>query len=223
MEIGWTKSTGRAYYSVTQKTDESFARFTVGVRTPQDHNLILSKKKDLLEYTQKQDNRIIEILNIAVSAYTPGMLYYATRYYPDYYPLVFIRECKSLYSDLVFQQCSTRYQEFIRWPEEVAKFYHEVADEMRAFTEATGLYFEDISGNNILVNEDFSDFRIIDVGSLASAPDNYTIAPVAVLLSQKMLVNNWRPKDGNGGDPFFIKYVGNPDASEYIFEQIPQA
>ena len=46
------------------------------------------------------------------------------------------------------------------------EFYQKVINEYKKFNEATGCYFSDVFPNNILVNEDYSDFRIIDIGCL---------------------------------------------------------
>ena len=51
----------------------------------------------------------------------------------------------------------------------VCYYYYNIAykiNEYKKFTEATGCYFSDVFPNNILVNKDYSDFRIIDIGCL---------------------------------------------------------
>jgi len=209
MEVGWNKVTGRAEYAVIQNDDEDFARFDIRVTAQCDIASILEHQKAIIEYTQRSDNKIVDILDIWMYA---GCVCFSTKFFEGYYPLVFIRECKNFYANNEFDECGVRYRAFMQKPGRAKAFYESVVCEMRSFTEHTGLYFEDISGNNILVNEDFTDFRIIDVGSIAVAPPDYPIDPVAVLVSQKMVVNNWRPDDnGDGGDPFFISYVGNPE------------
>ena len=46
------------------------------------------------------------------------------------------------------------------------EFYDSVINEYTEFTKNTGCYFSDVFPNNILVNEDYSDFRLIDIGCL---------------------------------------------------------
>ena len=59
--------------------------------------------------------------------------------------------------------------------------YNQIVDEYQKFYDATGLYFSDISANNILISPDFTDFRIIDVESIDVLNQDFEIEPHRLL------------------------------------------
>jgi hypothetical protein len=199
MEVGWVKKTHRTEYSVV-KGPGNFDYFRVKPNlsiTPNARH-IWERCHTLAEYTQG-NNHIVEVYSIGPNVEID------TRFYPDYYPMVFINECKNLYSDEVREECAQRYREFVRDPDRMCKMYVDIVYEFWRFSKATGLYFVDMSGNNILVNKDYSDYKIIDICSLDKIRPgvNVMVPPEAVLFTQKALVGSAKH------DKTLMEYVGD--------------
>lgn len=160
--------------------NDDSSRFIIR-RLPQDNDwrfnqLSIEDKKAICEYSQRDDNKIIEIYNL-----NPGHI--ETKYYAEYYPLVFIDEC-SFYSDDVIKERMEKYTEFMTVPENAQTFYDMLAETLLDFG-SLGYIFNDRSSNNILVNEDFTDLRVIDVVSIAPRTTFMLITPEAVLINEK--------------------------------------
>jgi len=130
----------------------------------------------IVEYSRRADNRIIEIVDL-------GPEEHVTRYYP-WTPLVIIHEC-NIYPRKVFRERSAAYREFIANRERGERFWRDCLGEFNRFAEATGCMFTDVSSNNVLVNEDISDFRIIDLFSLARMEGSQFINPGDLLINAK--------------------------------------
>lgn len=215
MEVGWNWDTHRAHYCVT--AGEEFDYFNVTAKMFVDVAGIMRHKDALLAYTQRPDNQIIEIYE-AVPV-THDSMAFQTRLYPHWQPLVFISECMSMYSPETFEACSRAYRRKLKQPGfDWQKSYDHIVDEMQEFTDATGLRFMDISGNNILVEPmEYGDLRVIDVGSIAECQEDYFVDPVDLFLSQKVNVDN------HLGDPFLLEYVGDwVDAREQFSKIKPR-
>lgn len=139
------------------------------------HQLTSDNRQWICEYSQ-QNNSIIEIYQLEAG-------HTETQLYADYCPLVFIDEC-SFYPESVITEHMERYVEFMTVPENAQSFYEKVADTMIEFGKH-GYVFADQSSNNILVNKDFTDFRIIDVISIKPRTTFLLINPQAVLINEK--------------------------------------
>ena len=114
----------------------------------------------VIEYS-KHDNAIIEAFEIGTRDKGNRIV---TRYMGDYAPLVPFKYSTFLSNGELRSRGET-YRRLIRDDAFVLDFYGRVLDEYIKFYRSTGCYSIDISANNILVNEDFSKFVIIDVQS----------------------------------------------------------
>ena len=140
------------------------------------YQLSAEDRQTICEYSQLDDSKIVEI-------YTMEVGHIETKYYADYYPLVFIDEC-SFYPEEFIKERMEKYVEFMSVVENVQALYDMVADAMMDFA-GLGYIFADRSSNNILVNDDFTDVRIIDVVSIAPKTMFLFIVPEDVLINGK--------------------------------------
>ena len=131
--------------------------FIIAPDTPIGDELY-SKKDQVIEYSNK-DNKIIEILSITQNEIT-------TKYYTSWYPLVITTPCKMFYDESICKIVAERYVQLLNDTDKIQKLYSEICEEYNMFTTETGLYFNDRAGNNILLNSDMTDFRIIDICSI---------------------------------------------------------
>ena len=72
------------------------------------------------------------------------------------------------YDDDIIIDRSNKYNEFLLNSDKVKNMYKKISEEYNSFKESTGLIFSDMTSNNILVNSDITDFRIIDINSITS-------------------------------------------------------
>lgn len=124
-----------------------------------DDNILKDKNicNDIIDYTQKE-NKIIEVYNLNADKIV-------TKYYDGWFPFL-IKSSNNWWDTSVFTQRQQAYRNRFT-DENIAKeFYDSVIHEYTEFTKNTGCYFSDVFPNNILVNEDYSDFRLIDIGCL---------------------------------------------------------
>jgi|10_taG_2_1085330.scaffolds.fasta_scaffold54620_2 hypothetical protein len=121
-------------------------------------NELYNKRNDIIDYSN-DNNKIIEILEITQNSIT-------TKYYNSWYPLLITHQNKIFYDESMCELIANRYMTLLNDIEKAKKLYSDICSEYDKFTEATGLAFNDRAANNILVNNDLSDFRIIDVGSI---------------------------------------------------------
>ena len=107
-----------------------------------------------------------------------------TKFYHDLTPMIII-DHNDFYGDEVFFDKSEFHHKFINDLEKVTSLYERVADEYIEFIKHTGCYFYDVAGNNILVNSDYSEFKIIDVFSVRKLPKKVklTFDPISIFLS----------------------------------------
>jgi|TARA_B100000315_G_scaffold255410_1_gene298670 hypothetical protein len=151
-------------------------------------NLVTDRQK-IIDYSQGE-NKIIEIYEINKN---PSKI--VTKYYDNYFPMVITENC-SFYPQDTFERCSNFYDNFMSDIENIKNLYTDIISEMRNFVEITGYYFSDISSNNIIVNENFTDYRIIDVSSLKPITEKVFIEPLDLMICSHR-------------EPEFIKYVKN--------------
>jgi hypothetical protein len=137
----------------------------------------ITYKDEIISYSNN-DNKIVEVHEITDT-------YIKTRYYPDWYPLVITGQHKVFYSDSEIRKRATEYKKLLADHIKLYELYKRIKEEYESFKKNTGLdlqagqhadcdqachaglIFTDKRGNNILTNHDFSDFRIIDIASIA--------------------------------------------------------
>lgn len=121
-------------------------------------NSLFVNRKEIIKYSNK-NNKIIEILDITEE-------FIKTKYYSNWYPLVITNECKIFYDDDTIKERSDEYNKFLLNFNKVKSMYEQIEKEYSLFKETTDLTFGDMTSNNILVNSDITDFRIIDINSI---------------------------------------------------------
>jgi hypothetical protein len=144
------------------------------------------EREDVVKYSQG-NNKIVEIFELSKARAV-------TAYYKDYMPLVIIKECNFYPREMLVAHVE-KYLDFILCKDNGKQLYKRIADEMVAFAKQ-GYVFEDQGANNILVNSDFTDFRIIDVQSISHVVP-MAIEPVRILLTGKYVRDGW----GHKSDP----------------------
>ena len=129
------------------------------INSKQEHITVSDDNKDkIIEYSQKDESNIVKIYELTANRCT-------TEYCKNLSPMVII-EKNNFYDSQLFLKKSKEYAEFICDLEKVTTLYNKIVDSYIMFIEETGCYFDDMSGNNIMVNSDFSKFKIIDVFSI---------------------------------------------------------
>ncbi len=111
----------------------------------------------VIDYTQ-QDNKVVEVYDISSKKIV-------TKYYDGWYPFL-IKSSNNWWDIDTFKKRQQAYQNRFSSDKIKKEFYEYVVDEYTKFTEKTGCHFTDVFSNNILVNQDYSDFRLIDIGCL---------------------------------------------------------
>ena len=128
------------------------------------------------------DNNVIEI-------YEFTKVKCVCKFYPNLIPMIIIKE-NNFYEDEVFLKNSKIYTRFLNDFNKVSHLYNRIVDSYLDFIENTGCYFQDMSGNNILIDSDYNTFRIIDVFSIEKVAKNQSIvfSPAAIFMSHKLAV-----------------------------------
>ena len=147
-------------YMVLKDNDRGLDLFIIPRHEPWiDSNIINDTNivQNILDYTQS-DNKIVEIFKLDKDLVV-------TKNYSDWYPFL-IKSSNNWWGDEMFKLRQESYYNKFQSQNTAENFYNKVINEYKKFTEATGCYFSDVFPNNILVNENYSDFRIIDVGCL---------------------------------------------------------
>ena len=111
----------------------------------------------IINYTQ-QDNRIVEVYHIS-----DDMI--VTKFYEDYYPCL-IKSSVMFYDYETYLHRSDLHYNYFKDFNRAKKFYQSVLGEYRNFHRNTDCYFKDDGANNFIVNEDYSDYKILDFGCL---------------------------------------------------------
>jgi hypothetical protein len=168
---GW----GTKYFEILAHGEELFfVPFNRGIRWG-------SLTDDLRKAVQKyslQDNKIIEIKSPMIKVgENNGVL---TKFYSDWLPLVILDVC-NFYPENTFMKHREKYHKHLRDPKFTEDLYNRILDEYQKFHDATGLYFSDISANNILMSPDFTDFRIIDIECIDFMTQDVEVPPHRIL------------------------------------------
>lgn len=133
----------------------------------------------VVEYS-RGSNRIIEIVEVDASR---QMI--STHYHADMFPLLVICQNEFLFSERRKEILQERYLDLLQSISKMQALYDQIVDELELLIRSTGAYFSDFSGNNLIANDDFSDFRIIDVGSLTDFSNPITFSAQDLFLGRK--------------------------------------
>ena len=152
---------------------------------PLEHQHHLSIDQETIDKVRKYsllDNNVIEIYEFMKTKSV-------CKFYPNLIPMVMIKE-NDFYEDEVFLKSSKAYTRFLNDFDKVSHLYNRIVDSYIDFIENTGCYFQDMSGNNILIDSDYNTFRIIDVFSIEKVAKNQSIvfSPAAIFMSHKLAV-----------------------------------
>ena len=177
--------------SCTQKSeyqlDKDLGLFTIKLKNdtdlPLEHQHHLSIGQETIDKVRKYsllDNNVIEIYEFMKTKSV-------CKFYPNLIPMVMIKE-NDFYEDEVFLKSSKAYTRFLNDFDKVSHLYNRIVDSYIDFIENTGCYFQDMSGNNILIDPDYNTFRIIDVFSIEKVAKNQSIvfSPAAIFMSAKL-------------------------------------
>ena len=150
---------------------------------PLEHQGHLSIDQETIDKVRKYsllDNNVIEIYEFMKTKSV-------CKFYPNLIPMVMIKE-NDFYEDEVFLKSSKAYTRFLNDFDKVSHLYNRIVDSYIDFIENTGCYFQDMSGNNILIDSDYNTFRIIDVFSIEKVAKNQSIvfSPAAIFMSAKL-------------------------------------
>ena len=150
---------------------------------PLEHQGHLSIDQETIDKVRKYsllDNNVIEIYEFMKTKSV-------CKFYPNLIPMVIIKE-NDFYEDEVFLKSSKAYTRFLNDFDKVSHLYNRIVDSYIDFIENTGCYFQDMSGNNILIDSDYNTFRIIDVFSIEKVAKNQSIvfSPAAIFMSAKL-------------------------------------
>ena len=147
-------------YLIWKDSDRGLDLFIIPRHEPWvDSNLINNPEsvQKVLDYTQSK-NKIVEIFRLDKDLIV-------TKNYEGWYRFL-IKSSNNWWDVNVFKSRQQAHFNRFKTKAQAEQFYSDVIDEYKKFNQATGFYFSDVFPNNILVNEDYSDFRIIDVGCL---------------------------------------------------------
>lgn len=157
---------------------------------PGGHGQVLKEHithKDKIISYSNGDNKIVEVHEITDQ-------YIKTKYYADWYPLMITNLCKTFYSESEIRERATEFKKLLVDYAKLSKLYKHIKKEYENFENATALVFTDKTSNNILTNRDFSDFRIIDIGSIVHksmiSDDRPREFPDARFSPQRLMANH---------------------------------
>ena len=161
-------------FIIKSKNDKDF---------PLEHQGYLNIDQETIDKVKKYsllDNNIVEIYEFMKTKRV-------SKFYPNLIPMVMIKE-NDFYEDEVFLKSSKAYTRFLNDFDKVSHLYNRIVDSYIDFIENTGCYFQDMSGNNILIDSDYNTFRIIDVFSIEKVAKNQSIvfSPAAIFMSAKL-------------------------------------
>lgn len=149
----WNKPGERKYQILEDKQGMYFAIHNV-------ENIMLPET--VLTYSQ-QPNDVVAILE-------QGQ-WIVTEYLQDYQPVI-IRSSCDYYEDLRVKQYNKYFAKHIN----CVNYYKRIAQSHIDFMRSTGWMFADRTGTNIMVDKNYTDFKIIDVMSLQPITQSQTLA-----------------------------------------------
>ena len=168
---GW----GTKYYEISAHGEEFFF---VPMNKDIRWGKVPENLKQVVTRYSNSENKIIEIKNPSIEVGNNfGVL---TKLHSGWTPLVILDVC-DFYSDEIFQRAQSQYHKKLADYYFANDLYNSIIDQYQNFYNATGLYFSDISSNNILTSPDFADYRIIDVESVDYMLSDVEVPPHRVL------------------------------------------
>ena len=181
-----------------------------------DLDLFIIKSNNDLSIEQETIDKIREyslLDNNVIEIYEFTKVKCVCKFYPNLIPMIIIKE-NNFYEDEVFLKNSKIYTRFLNDFNKVSHLYNRIVDSYLDFIENTGCYFQDMSGNNILIDPDYNTFRIIDVFSIEKVATNQSIvfSPSAIFMSAKLARGNRVVSCDYGlhsapADPVLFKYL----------------
>ena len=161
-------------FIIKSKNDKDF---------PLEHQGYLNIDQETIDKVKKYsllDNNIIEIYEFMKTKRV-------SKFYPNLIPMVISKE-NNFYEDEVFLKRSKAYTRLLNDFDKLSHLYNRIVDSYVDFIENTGCYFQDMSGNNILIDSDYNTFRIIDIFSIDKVAKNQSIvfSPAAIFMSAKL-------------------------------------
>lgn len=139
--------------------------FVIHKHTPWIDDQILNNQSvinGIISYTQL-DNKIVEVYHISDK-------YIVTKFYKDYYPCL-IKSSVMFYDYETYLKRSDAHCRYFKDFTRAKKFYQSVLHEYRTFHKSTNCFFKDDGANNFIVNDDYSDYKILDFGCLRYDPN----------------------------------------------------
>jgi len=116
----------------------------------------------ILDYTQ-QNNKIVEVYHISED-------YIITKFYKGYYPCL-IKSSVMFWDEDTYLKRSDAHYKYFKDFSTSKQFYQNILNEYRSFHKFTDCFFKDDGANNFIVNEDHSDYKILDFGCLRYDPN----------------------------------------------------
>ena len=171
----------KSYFKNVPRSRTNFEKHLNGFLRDEFKN----KKAEIIEWSQREDNKFIKIFRIRVEKDEVEVV---TEYLPDYLPLTIIGLNEEFYTDGEKFEASKRYENLVTDRENISWLLNEYCTEMGRMFQQLEYYPTDISSNNILINSEIDDFRIIDVLSLDFADSPLDINTERVIMGSKQRV-----------------------------------
>jgi len=144
--------------------------------------------KKIMEYTSSDANNIVELYELTRERCV-------SKFYSDLMPLMIISK-NNFYDTEVFLERSKLYKTFIGDLDRVSILYNRIVDSHISFIKNTGYYFQDMSGNNILIDSKYDKFRIIDVFSLKKYTGQLIkFDPPSIIMATYIRIYKWKLRD----------------------------
>ncbi len=141
--------------------EETLDLFVIRKHTPWVDEKIINDKqliRNILDYTQTSINNIVRTFKISNDIAI-------TEYHPNWSPLI-IKSANNFYPSDYATDLQNRFYKYFSDKKYVNSFCTQILNSLFRMSDELGISFEDIVPNNILVNEDFTEFKIIDISSL---------------------------------------------------------
>ena len=133
------------------------------------------------EYSRNDDNNIIFVSSRDCKINGRAQDGIAMKHLgPLWAPLVITKNC-SFYDDETISSRKEMYFDKISNPNFARGLYERIVDQYQALLDKTDYYISDMSGNNIMMNSDFSDFTLIDLISVKKYSGPVSVDPFHVL------------------------------------------
>ena len=215
IDLNKVSCTQKSEYELDKDLDLFIIKSKNDKDLPLEHQGHLNIDQETIDKVKKYsllDNNVIEIYEFMNTKSV-------CKFYKNLIPMVIIKE-NDFYEDEIFLKSSKAYTRFLNDFDKVSHLYNRIVDSYIDFIENTGCYFQDMSGNNILIDSDYNTFRIIDVFSIEKVAKNQSIvfSPAAIFMSAK-LTNKLDDEGKVAGNRVVSCYYGlhSPQADPVLF------